>query len=156
MKRLYLLAILLLVLPACSSKTADGRVTAPRFDRGTAIIESGGRTLRLPVQIADTDRSRVRGLMGRARLDANAGMAFLFDEPEVAGFWMKDTLIPLSIAFWDARGRIVAIFEMAPCGEGPCPLTRSPSPVVGALETNAGYFDRHRVRPGDRIRVVYT
>ncbi len=123
------------------------------FGRGTAVVTGDGDTYTLEVEIADTDLARATGLMHRTSLAPDAGMAFLFDEPAKLSFYMKETLIPLSIAFWDPDGRVVGVFEMLPCASDPCPLTTSPEPAIGALEMNAGWFDRHAVRVGDRITV---
>ncbi|HZP91239.1 MAG TPA: DUF192 domain-containing protein [Actinomycetota bacterium] len=106
---------------------------------------------RLSVEIADTPAERARGLMGRSSLGADEGMAFLFDSPTTAAFWMKDTPIPLSIAFWDRDGRIVAILDMEPCRRDPCPTYAPGIPYVGAVEVNQGFFQRHGVKVGDRV-----
>jgi hypothetical protein len=66
---------------------------------------------------------------------------------------MKDTLIPLSIAFWDERDRIVAILDLDPCREDPCPVYSPGASYVGAVEANQGYFDRHGVETGDVVRL---
>jgi uncharacterized membrane protein (UPF0127 family) len=80
-------------------------------------------------------------------------MAFVFRRPTETAFWMKDTLFPLSIAFWDARGRIVDMADMAVCRASRCPLYRASQPYVGALEVNRGYFKRYGVHIGDVIRL---
>ena len=74
--------------------------------------------------------------------------------PASGGFWMKNTLIPLSIAFFDARGRILRMLDMEPCREEDCPLYDPGVPYHGALEVNRGAFQRWGVRAGDRIRLV--
>jgi uncharacterized membrane protein (UPF0127 family) len=150
--------VALAVLAACSdggsAVPSPTRTSPSLFGSGLAVIETDAGDVRLEVEVADTQPARERGLMNRTRLDADAGMAFVFDSPISAAFWMKDTLIPLSIAFWDAEGRIVAIEDMEPCRADPCPLTQAPGPVVGALEVNQGFFADHGVRVGDRIRVA--
>ncbi|HEX2068889.1 MAG TPA: DUF192 domain-containing protein [Actinomycetota bacterium] len=107
----------------------------------------------LRVEIADTPPARSAGLMGRRHLAPDAGMAFLFDEPTENRFWMKNTLIPLSIAFWDETGRIVSILHMAPCREDPCPLYSAGTSYIGAVEVNRGFFKAHGVRVGDRVEL---
>jgi uncharacterized membrane protein (UPF0127 family) len=104
-------------------------------------------------EVADTDAEQTRGLSGRASLGRDAGMAFVFDRPVRTAFWMKDTQIPLSIAFWDGNGRIEAILDMPPCFGDPCPTYRPDQPFTGALEVNAGFFARHGVREGDRVEL---
>jgi uncharacterized membrane protein (UPF0127 family) len=92
--------------------------------------------------------------MGVRTLPADEGMAFLYDAPSTGRFWMKDTVIPLSIAFWDEDGRIVGTADMRPCRDrDPCPTYRAPSPYVGAVEANLGWFDRHGVAVGDQVVV---
>ena len=67
---------------------------------------------------------------------------------------MKDTQIPLSIAFWRAGGRIVSIMDMPPCRVDPCPSFRPATPYVGALEVHRGFFERHGVEVGDRVELA--
>ncbi len=92
--------------------------------------------------------------MGRRSLAPDAGMVFLEDGPTDATFWMKDTLLPLSIAFWGTDGRIVDLQDMAPCRADPCPRYRSTAPYVGAVEVNLGFFAAHGVRVGDTVRLT--
>jgi uncharacterized protein len=94
------------------------------------------------------------GLMHREELAPGEGMVFLFDEDETSGFWMKNTLIPLSIAFYDANGVIVRILDMEPCTEEPCPVYEPGAPYRGALEVNRGAFRRLGVEAGDRVTLV--
>lgn len=108
----------------------------------------------LVVEVADTDEERRRGLMGRERLAPNDGMAFVFDEAVSSGFWMKDTLIPLSIAFWDEEGRIVAILDMDPCEADPCPVYEPGTAYVGAVEVRQGLFEFRGVEVGDRVELL--
>jgi uncharacterized membrane protein (UPF0127 family) len=95
----------------------------------------------LEVSIAETPEAQARGLMGVEELDEDAGMVFLHDEPLQSGFWMKDTLIPLSIAFWDESGEIVAILDMEPCVEEPCEIYDPGVPWIGAVEANKDALD---------------
>jgi uncharacterized membrane protein (UPF0127 family) len=76
-----------------------------------AIDASGGEEVEVRVEIADDASERVRGLMYRTALAENRGMLFVFPDEERLSFWMKNTLIPLSIAFIDSKGRIVDIQE---------------------------------------------
>ncbi|TMW12899.1 DUF192 domain-containing protein [Alloalcanivorax gelatiniphagus] len=115
--------------------------------------------LRAPVraEVAATPEQRGRGLMEREQLAADAGMLFRFDPPATAeqGFYMYRTLIPLDIAFLDGDGRIVDIQTMSPCESRHaflCPVYRPGQGYHQALEVNAGFFQRHGVRPGDLIR----
>jgi hypothetical protein len=67
---------------------------------------------------------------------------------------MKDTLIPLSIAFWAEDRRIVAILDMQPCREEPCEIYRPGVTYVGAVEANVGYFEEHDVEVGDPVELI--
>ena len=141
-----LLAAIALVLPVAA-------LAATTFGRGTATIDSVAGTPRvvLKVELARTQAERQQGLMGRRSLGAKAGMVFLYSEPHRGGYWMKDTLIPLDIAFADARGKILRIFTMQPCRRDPCRIYDPGVAYRSALEVNAGAFRRWRVRTGDRI-----
>jgi uncharacterized membrane protein (UPF0127 family) len=81
-------------------------------------------------------------------------MAFVWDHPVETSFWMKDTLIPLTIAFWDEGGRIVSVLDMPPCRADPCPTYDPGTPVVGALEVPRGELARRGVGLGDSVDLV--
>jgi uncharacterized membrane protein (UPF0127 family) len=139
--------VLLLVAVACGSAE---EASDPNASAALSIGTDDG-TVSLVVQVADTPTERQTGLMGREGLSPYDGMAFVWEEPLVTTFWMKDTLIPLSIAFWDADGRIISILDMDPCTEDPCPSYGPGEPFVGAVEVARGTFERHGVAVGDRI-----
>jgi uncharacterized membrane protein (UPF0127 family) len=108
----------------------------------------------LSVLFADDDAERELGLMDRTTLAPYDGMAFVWDHPVETSFWMKDTLIPLTVAFWDETGRIVSILDMPPCRADPCPTYDPGTPVVGALEVPQGDLERHGVELGDSVDLV--
>ena len=121
--------------------------------RPTVSIDTAGGEVTVPVEVADTPAERERGLMGRQSLASDDGMVFIFPNNSNDAFWMKGTLIPLSIAFYDDRGRIVSLLDMEPCRAEPCPLYSPGAAYRGALEVNRGAFDRWGVRVGDRLRL---
>ena len=127
---------------------------AATFPRATAVIDTGERRIRVTVEVADEPDEWRIGLMHRRSLARNAGMIFVFPQSTRGGFWMKNTLIPLSIAFFDGRGRIVRILVMAPCRADPCPTYDPKVAYRGALEVNRGSFGRWGVRRGDVIRLA--
>ena len=143
-------AVTIAVLAAA---VAVASVSAAGFERGTATITSPTGTQRvvLQVELARTEAQRERGLMGRRSLATKAGMVFLYPRPHRGAFWMKDTLIPLDIAFYDGRGRILRILTMQPCRRDPCRLYDPNVAFRAALEVKAGSFRRWGVRAGDRI-----
>lgn len=109
-----------------------------------AELTVGQRTVQ--AEIARTPEARRRGLMERRSLAPNHGMLFVFDEDDRHCFWMKDTPLPLSIAFIDAQGRIVSIQDMQPHQlQTHCP----PQPVRYALEMAQGWFLHAGVLVGD-------
>jgi uncharacterized protein len=123
------------------------------FPHGTAVIRTPAHTVKVRAEIARTEVQREQGLMGRKTLARNAGMVFLFPAAMRTRFWMKDTLIPLSIAFWNKQGRILRILDMAPCLAEPCKVYDPGVAFTGALEVNRGAFRRWGVRPGARITI---
>jgi uncharacterized protein len=96
-------------------------------------------------EVANTFESRAQGLMFRKYLGPNEGMLFVFPQAEAHCMWMKNTLIPLSVAFLDARGRIVSISEMQPQTETSHCAT---APAKYALEMSGGWFAGKGLRPG--------
>ena len=102
----------------------------------------------LTVEIARTKKQRVRGLMHREELDWNRGMLFIFEEEKVLSFWMKNTKIPLSIAYLDNEGKVTDIFNMEPYSLKP---VTSRFECKYALEVNQGFFQESGLSVGDRI-----
>jgi len=102
----------------------------------------------LSVELAVTPEERARGLMYRESLADDRGMLFVFEYSGRWGFWMKNTLIPLSIAFLDHEGNVVNIEDMQPHDTT---VTMPKGEILYALEVNLGWFARHGIRPGSRI-----
>ncbi len=102
----------------------------------------------LQAEIAATAAALEKGLMYRRSLPPDHGMLFVFNEPTFQCFWMKNTPLPLSIAFIDANGTINRITHMAPHTEtAHCP----PTEILYALEMEQGWFDRYQIKPGDVV-----
>jgi hypothetical protein len=115
-------------------------------------IDTGDADVRVQVEVADDMDEMQMGLMGRTALAEDAGMLFVYPKERELSFWMKDTLIPLSIAFMDAEGRIVDIQDMKALDDKP-PHYMSAEPARYALEVNEGFFDERGVEVGDRARL---
>jgi uncharacterized membrane protein (UPF0127 family) len=147
-----LFAVALLTL-ACGGGDRSAGGTREGLPRGTLVVEAAGGRVSIDVEIAEEPRDQARGLMGRLELAPDSGMVFLEDRPVETGFWMKDTLIPLSIAFWGQDGRIFRIRDMAPCRADPCKVYEPGAPWVGAVEVNRGFFERHGVAEGDPVHL---
>ncbi|MFO8076214.1 MAG: DUF192 domain-containing protein [Egibacteraceae bacterium] len=127
----------------------DAGATPPPQAEGLETAEVAlvgeGRREPLTVYLADTPALRREGLMGWERLPEGTGMLFVFDEEREGGFWMKDTLLPLSIAFADAEGHLVAILDMEPCEADPCPTYDPDVAYRYALEVEQGALERRGV-----------
>ena len=145
MTRPAVLLICTILLAACGGASAP----VEGLPTGTLVIDSAQEEIRLEVSIAETDEARQRGLMGVEELADEAGMVFLEPEPVQSGFWMKDTLIPLSIAFWDESGEILAMLDMEPCAEDPCEIYTPAVTWIGAVEVNQGFFAENGIEVGD-------
>jgi uncharacterized protein len=143
----------MILLSACGTRTRPQTHPQSGLPVGDLVIEGGSGEIRVNVEIAATNEARVKGLMERRSLPADGGMVFLREEPRQGAFWMKDTLIPLSLAVWGEDGRISAILDMEPCREDPCPFYNPEVKWIGAVEVNQGFFDRNSVEVGDRIRL---
>jgi uncharacterized membrane protein (UPF0127 family) len=105
----------------------------------------------LTVEIADDDEKRMRGLMFRNYMPDSLGMLFIFDSSGIYPFWMRNTYIPLSIAFIDESFRILEIVDMKPLDETPIyPFRR----FKYALEVNQGWFKKRSIRVGDKVEFL--
>lgn len=130
----------LVALPAASARPASPSVTL----RGHAF----------GVELATTPSEQAHGLMDRRSMPADHGMLFVFPDSEVRTFWMKNTLIPLDILFFDAERHLVTIQANAqPCKADPCQLYPSSAPARYVLELNAGTATRLGLRNGDTLTV---
>lgn len=102
------------------------------------------------MEIADTSESRTQGLMNRKSLPENAGMLFVFERDDHYSFWMKNTVIPLSLAFISRSGEIKEIHDLTPGSLRP---VQSEYAVRFALEVNRGVFEKHGIKPGHVIGI---
>jgi len=103
---------------------------------------------RVSAEVAAAPAARARGLMFRETLPPDHGMLFIFEQEQVLQFWMRNTVIPLSIAYADARGRIVRIADLDPLDES---RVSSLAPARYALEMRQGWFRDRGVHEGDRL-----
>lgn len=114
-------------------------------------IELSAGMHRIEAEVASNNADRATGLMNRPTMPAHRGMLFVFPDASVQCFWMKNTLIPLSIAFIDDSGRIVQIADMQPQSlDNHC----SSKPVRFALEMNAGWFRSRGIAAGAKINGI--
>jgi uncharacterized membrane protein (UPF0127 family) len=145
----------LALLGSCSIPRGPSNATGSPLPSAAVVFATDAGTVRTDVlPVANSEAARERGLMGRRTLPPDGGMVFSFPEPTDAGFWMKDTTIPLSVAFWGDDGRVLAMLDMAPCREDPCPIYRPKAAYRTALEMRRGWFDQHGVEIGDHVELT--
>jgi len=146
MRRSIVLALVAATaLGACSRPSSTGRID---------FVTAAGRVRTGAVAVADTPSEREHGLMGVSHLAPDDGMVFVFDGPTLSGFWMKDTLIPLSVAFWNGSGTVVDVLDMQPCTADPCPVYTPRGSYSTALEMNVGWFHAHGITIGDHAALT--
>jgi uncharacterized protein len=126
------------IAPDCVSVNAQ--TAALQLSVGAHLIQS---------EVAVTEAEKRLGLMNRDRLGANKGMLFYYGQPTNICMWMKNTRIPLSVAFIDAQGIIINIEDMKPMTlKSHC----AGKPARFALEMNRGWFAKRNIRPGDMVK----
>ena len=141
MKVYRLILALLMVLFAFSCKKDDALQTQLlRINQWEITVET-----------ADTQEAQEKGLMGRESLDEDRGMLFVYDLDSRKSFWMKNTKIPLSIAYIAADGTIREIYDMEPLSTRTVDSRYS---VRYALEVNQGAFQRHGIKTGDKVEFI--
>lgn len=163
----FVMALLLASsLSACNVSGGDGPDPQPSnveteastpdedFDSGKALIDTEEGSIFIDVEVAESTEEREIGLMDRESLPSDEGMLFVFFRPTDDGFWMKNTLIPLSIAFIDEDAKIVEILDMEPCREEQCEIYEPGVEYSAALEVNQGAFEEWGVQVGDRITLT--
>jgi uncharacterized membrane protein (UPF0127 family) len=132
----YLIVLILACVPA-----------AVRAELPVAQLSAGMHLIR--AEVADSMEVRMQGLMYRKAMAQNSGMVFVFDENATHCMWMKNTLIPLSVAFIDEAGAIINIADMQPHSEQSHCAAR---PARYALEMNKGWFAQRGIKPGVKLR----
>lgn len=130
----------------------DGLVPFDGFGDGLLSITRAGTVSTHPVLIADTPEERRQGLMGVEDLDGYTGMAFQFEDEAIRSFWMRDTLIPLTVVYVDSGGAVVSSADMAPCDHGAqCPAYASEGPAQLAIEVLLGEDEGLGLVPGATV-----
>lgn len=138
MFRALLLIVVLLAAP----------LAAAEF--GQVQVRAGEKLLNL--ELAQSPQARARGLMHRESLCDDCGMLFVYSEPRLLSMWMKNTLIPLDVAFADKEGKILVIKPMQPHDLTP---VGSEQPAIYAWEMNQGWFKANNIKAGDHMEVIY-
>lgn len=114
-------------------------------------------TVTIQAEIADTPEKTARGLMFRMALEDGHGMLFVFEKEETRNFWMKNTFIPLSIGFFNAKKQLIDVQDMKPVGsemETNIPSYSSAGPAKYALEVPLGWFTKKKIKFGSRLKLL--
>ena len=133
-----------LCLTALLAATAHAQTSMPRMDLTAGFY-------RINAEVAANQKNRMQGLMHRRAMQTNEGMLFVFPQEDRHCMWMRNTFLPLSVAFLDANGQILNIEDMEPQTEdNHC----AAAPARFALEMNKGWFRQKGIAPGTTIRGV--
>jgi uncharacterized protein len=143
--RLAALALALCALLPITARSQDGSVNGPQH---LPVIALSAGMHMIKAEVAQTPREHAIGLMFRKEMGTNEGMLFVFPQPGKQCFWMKNTLIPLSVAFVDDKGEIANLDEMLPQTENPHCSTK---PVRFVLEMNKGWFSKRGIKAGMKL-----
>lgn len=136
-----------LIFTAALLTLAASTAAAQQLTKFPAINLNAGMHI-IKAEVAANDAQRQQGLMFREKMGSNEGMVFLFGAPATVCMWMKNTLIPLSVAFLDENGKIINIEDMQPqTTDSHC----AKKPAVYALEMNLGWFQKRNIKPGSLI-----
>ena len=170
MRFAFVLALVLIIVVALTAACGDDstETASPNTETADPNTETGpntetvgpftetlhftraGHDVTLEVAVADELQERVQGLMNVPSLPDDVGLLFVWPEDTLSGFWMKDTVIPLSIAFVTAGGVIIDIQDMVPLSEE---LITAPGPFRYAVEVNQGWFADNDVRVDDLVQL---
>jgi uncharacterized membrane protein (UPF0127 family) len=150
--QLVLVAIIVLISTFVNVASAFPSVDDKRIEKlKSKKIKVG--TYSINAEIADTPETRERGLMYRKSMPSQSGMLFVFDKPQPMAFWMKNTLIPLSIGYFDANRKLIGTYEMAPGAKDEVQPKTYPSngDALYALEMNKGWFVKRKITVGTEL-----
>ncbi len=141
-----IIAVAVATFCGCARNTSSQGIDRPNPTLKTVMLGVGSAQVK--AEVAMTEIERARGLMYRNSLKDGEGMLFVFDRDQKVSFWMKNTKIPLSIAYIIADGTIIQILDLVPYSEEPRPSERS---IRYALEVPQGWFTRAGIKVGDKV-----
>ncbi len=147
----FLIVLFAIVGAGCGSnghgaKSSDNNEKSAKSKIPTISING----IKLDIEIVQDPDARAQGLMHRKELPENQGMLFVFETTRILSFWMRNTFIPLDIAFIDNSGKIVDIQMMEPLDESK--QYTSSAPALYALEVNAGWFKKNGIKIGSDVQ----
>lgn len=146
------IALFGLIASACSAPVSDqSDELAPAIGWLYLSNPQGDTTIELTTEFAYTPEKMEKGMMGRTGFGTIDAMAFNFEQQRVLSFWMKNTLIPMDILFFDADGDFVSSASMVPCAADPCKIYESAEPASIALEVPAGFVEKNAIGEGWKV-----
>ena len=147
-----IIALIIIFMPKKTAQDTSSVSAAPMFKKeGVCTItdRENKPKVSLDIEIADNDKRREIGMMGRPTMEEHQGMLFVFQEEYAASFWMKNTILPLDIIFINKLGEIITICKnTTPFSEQSYSSTGL---TLFVLEVNAGFTDTYNIKEGDRI-----
>lgn len=143
-----LIIVLFTLLIGLSSWNENPKISQKTVE--LVIFNENGENFTIVADLARTDEEKKKGLSERETLGENRGMLFVYEENVLLSFWMKDTSLPLSIAFISSEGRIIDIQDMEPFSQ----KTHKPNTHYKyALEVNQGFFENRNIGENDIIKI---
>ena len=153
MKRV-LLFVGVILLTGCTQSTTGSSQGQPQLPmKDLRLISPSGATLIVHAEIASTPSQQEQGLMFRTKIDPDSGMLFPFSQSQRLNFWMKNTIIPMDVLFFDASGSFVSFATMSPCTHDPCTIYSSRGEAAAALEVAPGFTTSHGIAAGWQIKI---
>ncbi len=157
-RTLATIALLSLLLSGCNFSFGNLffdvmlKVRGGKFPTKKITLETDKEKIELTVEVADSEKERMRGYMYRENVEEGKGMLFVFEDEAPRNFWMKNTLAALDILYLNNQKEVVSIVQnMEPCKVTQCPSYASIKPAMFALELPAGYVKAHAVTVGDKV-----
>jgi len=151
-----LAGLLIIALPAITLLQTSQQVVGDRDSVNASFSVNGSQTSWAMLEVADNETERAEGLMNVTDLGRHEGMLFKYQEEDLRGFWMKNTLIPLDMIFVDKNGRIINIEEAHPepnTSDENLTIYRSEAPAKYVIETNSSFTERKNIEEGDRVEI---
>ena len=140
----------ILFLASVIACDGDDSKPVPVLPTREITVSSEATNSKLTVELATTEKQREQGLMLRQKMDESQGMFFFFGQDETIGFWMKNTYLPLSIAYLADDGTILEIRDAKPLDET---ILTPAKPYRDVLEVNQGWFERHKLGVGAKVSI---
>ncbi len=145
------LSLILIALPVSSFSTEQH--SQIKFRTKSIVVQN----IRIKVAVADSPKKRERGLMFVENWNAYQGMIFVFEKSQVRSFWMRNTLLPLSLGFYDSRKRLIEVRKLNPAkslAQRTVDQVKSSRPAQYVLEVSQGWFKKNKIKVGSKLQGI--